>query len=157
MTNNEVCAILNRIGELLELTGENPFKYRAYFQAVQTIQALDTDLNDLIARGQLSSLKGIGSALTKKITELVVTGRLAYYEKLQQAVPPGLFEIAALPGLDRNRAGLLYLRLGISTLKELEAACEQNRVSTVRGLKQVDQMHLLEAIRQRHKEWKETL
>jgi DNA polymerase (family X) len=152
MMNNEVCAILNRIGELLEITGENPFKYRTYFHAAQTIQALDTNLSELIAQGKLSALKGIGSALTKKITELVESGRLGYYEKLQQAVPPGLFEIAALPGLDRNKTGLLYLKLGITTPEELAAACEQNHVSAVRGLKQVDQAELLKAIRQRKKE-----
>lgn len=150
MTNNDVCTILRQIGELLEITGENPFKYRAYFNAVERIKTLQVDLCEMVTQGQLSSLEGIGKALTQKITELVETGHLAYYEKLKSSVPAGLFEMAALPGLDRRKAGLLYLKLGVSTLAELEDACRDNRVCTVRGFKQADQEQLLKAINDRN-------
>jgi DNA polymerase (family 10) len=134
---------LQQIGELLELKGENPFKYRAYFNAVQIIRSLDVSLKELIDQGRLSSIKGIGKALTKKITELVETGKLEYYENLKQSVPPGLFEIASLPGLDRRKTGLLYLKLGVSTLDELEQACQNDQVCTLRGFSKDDQQQLL--------------
>ena len=147
MTNEEVCKILEQIGELLELKGENPFKYRAYFNAVQTIKSLNINLKELIKQGKLSSVKGIGKALTKKITELVETGKLEYYEKLKRSVPPGLFEIASLPGLDRRKTGLLYLKLGITTLEELKEACLKDRVSMLRGFNKEDQQKILTEIR----------
>lgn len=146
MTNAEVCKILEEIGVLLELKGENPFKYRTYFNAVETIQALDIALQELIEQGKLSSIKGIGKALTKKITELVETGKLEYYEKLKASVPPGLFEIASLPGLDRRKTGLIYLKLGVSTLDELKQACLEDRVSPLRGFNKLSQQELLEEI-----------
>ncbi len=146
MTNDEVCEILEKIGELLELQGENPFKYRAYFNAIQIIKSLDVSLKELVEQGKLSSIKGIGKALTKKITELVETGKLEYYEKLRQSVPSGLFEIASLPGLDRRKTGLLYLKLGVSNFEELEQACREERVCTVRGFSKDDQQQLLAEI-----------
>ena len=76
MTNADVCEVLEQIGELLELKGENPFKYRAYFNAVQIIRALDMSVKELVEQGKLSSIKGIGKALTQKITELVETGKI---------------------------------------------------------------------------------
>jgi DNA polymerase (family X) len=146
MTNPEVCAVLRQIGELLELTGENPFKARAYFNAVQVIQTLDVSLTELVKQGQLKAVRSIGKALTQKITELVETGKLAYYDRLRASVPIGLFEIAALPGMDRRKTGLLFVKLGVLSLAELAQACRDNKVCTVRGFKAADQERLLTAI-----------
>ena len=92
--------------------------------------------------------KGVGKALTKKITELVETGKLEYYETLRESVPSALFEIASLSGLDRRKTGLLYLKLGVSTLSELERACLEDRVSTLRGFNKETQQKLLEELQQ---------
>jgi DNA polymerase (family 10) len=146
MTNEDICAILEQIGKLLEITGENPFKYRAYFNAVETIRALGGSVEELVEQRRLSSLKGFGKALTTKITELVDTGRLEYYEKLKQSVSPGLFDIADLPGLDRRKTGLLYLKLGVATLEDLAQACRDGRVAGVRGFNKKDQEDLLKQI-----------
>lgn len=146
MTNEEICAILEQIGELLEITGENPFRYRAYFNAVETINSLDSSVEELVEQGKLSSLKGFGKALTEKITELVKTGKLEYYENLQQSVPSKLFDIASLPGLERRKTGLLYLKLGVSTLDELAQACRDGRVARVRGFHEEDQERLLKEV-----------
>jgi DNA polymerase (family 10) len=146
MTNDVVCKILEEIGLLLDLKGETPFKSRAYFHAVETIKTLDIPVRDLVEQGKLSSLKGFGKALTKKVTELIETGKLEYYERLKESVPPGLFEIASLPGLDRRKTGLLYLKLEVSTLDELQQACRENRVAPLRGFNQKKQQQLLEEI-----------
>lgn len=146
MTNDDICNILREIGELLELTGENPFKYRTYFTAIETITALDVPVQALVNERKLSLLPGFGKALTSKITELVETGTLPYYERLKHATPAGLYDIAALPGMDRRKAGLLYLKLGVSNLNDLAEACRDGRVATVRGFHQDDQERLLQAI-----------
>ncbi|MDQ5988691.1 MAG: hypothetical protein CSYNP_04452 [Syntrophus sp. SKADARSKE-3] len=70
------------------MKGENPFKIRAYQNAARHIESLE-DFDRLVAEGKLSSIKGIGEALTAKITELVSTGSLAYYENLKKEIPPG--------------------------------------------------------------------
>ncbi len=146
MTNQEICDILEQIGKLLELTGENPFKYRTYFKAIDTITALDVPVQTLMNEGTLASLPGFGKALTTKVTELVETGTLQYYERLKQSVPAGLPDIAALPDMDRRKTGLLYLKLGVATLEDLAQACRDERVADVRGFHNDDQERLLHAI-----------
>src|SRR3984957_20002177 len=81
--------ILVEIGTLLELKGENPFKTRAYANAARTIESLNEPLANLVAEKRLGEIKGIGEALEQKITELIETGRLKYYEDLKASIPPG--------------------------------------------------------------------
>ena len=89
MNKAEVADILDAIGTLLELKGENPFKSRAYHNAARTITGLDQDLEALVQNKQLTSIKGIGEAIAEKITILVTTGKLPYYDELQRSLPSG--------------------------------------------------------------------
>ncbi|MDD2672464.1 MAG: hypothetical protein PHW43_08650, partial [Syntrophales bacterium] len=89
MNKREVARILEQIGILLAVKGENPFKSVAYNRAARVIEALDGELHEIIGRGELSSIKGIGNAIGGKILELVSTGRLKYYEDLLTSVPAG--------------------------------------------------------------------
>ena len=74
MNKDQVAQILNEIGVLLELKGENPFKTRAYSNAARLLEGLTEPLDKLIADGRLAEMKGIGDAIYKKICELVSTG-----------------------------------------------------------------------------------
>ena len=68
MTKNEIADVLNEIGVLLELKGENPFKIRAYQSGARTLESLEDDeLDQLIAEEKLGGVKGIGKALVEKI------------------------------------------------------------------------------------------
>ena len=81
MDKDRVAEILTEIGTLLELKGENPFKTRAYENAARTLESLSEPLEKLIAENRLSEINGIGEGIQKKITELVTTGKLAYYDE----------------------------------------------------------------------------
>src|SRR5262249_861730 len=99
MDKDQVAEILTEIGILLELKGENPFKTRAYANAARTLETLSEPLDKLIAEERLGEIKGIGEALQEKITTLVTTGKLAYYDELKASVPAGLFEMLQIPGV----------------------------------------------------------
>ncbi|MCH6560333.1 histidinol-phosphatase, partial [candidate division KSB1 bacterium] len=86
MDKKQVSATLEEIATLLELKGENFFKSRAYERGGRTILSLSEDINDLVASGEIRKIEGIGSALADKITELVTTGKLEYYEKLKASI-----------------------------------------------------------------------
>lgn len=133
MNKQEVSAILEEIATLLELKGENPFKSRAYANAARTIASLETDLLDAVRTEQLRKVKGIGEALFTKIRELVTTGRLPYYEELKSSIPAGLFEMIQIPGLGPKRAKIIYDKLGVATVGELEYACNENRLLVLEG------------------------
>jgi DNA polymerase (family 10) len=83
MKNAEVAKVFQDIADLLELKGENPFKIRAYQRAVFSLEHLPQEVEELVGEGRLREVPGVGEAIAKKITELVTTGRLEYYERLK--------------------------------------------------------------------------
>ncbi|MBI4659749.1 MAG: DNA polymerase/3'-5' exonuclease PolX [Verrucomicrobia bacterium] len=146
MDKDRVAEILTEIGTLLELKGENPFKTRAYANAARTLEALTEPLEKLISENRLGEIKGIGEALQKKITELVATGRLAYYEELKASIPPGLVEMLQIPGLGPKKAKALNDKLGITTVDQLETACKAGKVADLDGFGEKTQSKILEGI-----------
>src|SRR5437016_13279866 len=99
MDKDLVAEILTEIGTLLELKGENPFKTRAYSNAARALENLAEPLDKVIAENRLAEVKGIGEGIQKKITELVTTGNLPYYEELKASVPSGLVAMLQIHGL----------------------------------------------------------
>ncbi len=149
MNKEQVAAILTEIGTLLELKGENPFKTRAYFNAARAIESLNEPLETVVAEQRLGQIKGIGESLQQKITELVTTGRLPYYEELKASIPTGLIELLEIPGLGPKRILTLREKLGIESVEALEKACREGKVAALPGFGEKTQTNLLEGIQRR--------
>jgi len=148
MDKNQVADILDEIGTLLELKGENPFKTRAYGNAARTLRGLTEELHTLVVENRLREVKGIGEALSAKITELVTTGRLKYYEDLRKNFPPGLMDMLRIPGFGPKKAKRLFEELGIASIDDLEKACNADRLSGLEGFGAKSQQKILEGIQQ---------
>ena len=146
MDKNQVADILAEIGTLLELKGENPFKTRAYGNAARTIEGLNEPLAKLVAEKRLGEIKGIGEALEQKITELVETGKLKYYEELKASIPPGMMEMLEIPGLGPKKIQALNKNLGVDSVEKLEAACKSGKVAELDGFGEKTQANILEGI-----------
>lgn len=145
-TKETVIRILEEIATLLELTGENPFKSRAYQNAARNLEKIDTDFNELVEQNRLAEIEGIGEAISKKLTELIQTGKLEYYEKLKASVPPGHLEMLKIPGLGPKKIHALYEQLGIKDVGELEYACLENRLVDLKGFGKKTQDNILAGI-----------
>lgn len=146
MDKKEISRLLEEVGVLLELKGENAFKCNAYHGAARTIESMEGDLHEIVHSGRLQDFKGIGKALSEKITELVTTGRLAYYEELKSSVPPGLLEIIKLPGVGPKKAKVLFDKLGVASIGELEYAGIENRLVDLPGFGTKSQEKILNGI-----------
>ena len=146
MDREKVSEILEEIGNLLELKGENPFKARAYYNVARLFREGDLDPGELVERGRLGSIPGIGDALAKKITELVKTGRLPYHERLKDSIPDGLITIMRIPGIGPRRAYTVYRKLGIETVNDLESACRDGRLLSLRGFDEENVQSIIEYI-----------
>src|SRR5262249_24823795 len=149
MDKDQVAGVLVNIATLLELKGENPFKSRAYVNAARTIEGLSDPLEKLIAENRLGEIKGIGEALQQKITELVTTGKLVYYEELRASVPSGLVAMLDIPGLGSKKIKVLHDELGIDSVEKLERACQAGTVAKLKGFGEKTQTNILEGINQR--------
>jgi len=149
VTKNEIADVLNEIAVLLDLKGENPFKIRAYQAGARVLESLEEDLGKIIAEDRLASIKGIGEALVKKITELHATGKLKFYDELCASVPKGLVEMLEIPGLGAKKIKVLNTKLGIDTIAALTKACEEGSVAVLDGFGEKTQAKLLAGIKNR--------
>jgi DNA polymerase (family 10) len=130
----EIAQVFEEIARLLAFKGENPFKVRAYRNAAHTLRSLDEDLGTVIAEGRLRRLPGIGAALAIKIEELARAGTTPLWERLRDEIPPGVVDMAAIPGLGPQRARVVHQTLGIASLAELAAAAESGSLAEVPGI-----------------------
>ncbi|MBI1177730.1 DNA polymerase/3'-5' exonuclease PolX [bacterium] len=146
MDKHQVADILNEIGLLLELKGENPFKTRAYANGARVLEGLNEPLEKIVAENRLGELKGFGDALQQKVTELVTTGRLKYYEELKASIPAGLLAITEIPGVGPKKVKVLHDELGIDSIEKLEAACKSGKVAELSGFGEKTQTKILEGI-----------
>src|SRR5438445_71869 len=131
MDKQVVANVLNEIGTLLELQGENSFRCNAYHNAARAIEQLEEDLGELITAGRLREIPGIGQTLQEKITILVTTDDLPFYNALKEKTPPGLLQLLRLPSVGPKKVKALYDQLGIKTLDELKEACLQERIAVL--------------------------
>ena len=148
MDQKELIKILEEIGIILELKGENPFKARAYYNAARQFETMNADIEELVSSGKIGDVKGIGKALTDKISTLVTTGELPYYQELKSSVPAGLLDILKIPGLGTKKVKVIYEKLGVTSPGELEYACRENRLRDLSGFGQKSQDNILKNIEQ---------
>ena len=128
MDKKRISEILDEMGTLLELKGENPFRVRAYHNAAQIISGLTDNLTDLVKSKSLTSLKGIGSGLANIISELVEEENSNEYNGLREQFPTGILELLKVQGLGPKKVKVLYETLKIKSIAELKKACEENRL-----------------------------
>lgn len=145
--NAEIAEILDRMADLLEIQGANPFRVRAYRNASLTVAGLARSLADMLAVSEdLSKLPDIGKDLASKIREIVDTGRLAALEELEKDVPAGLVELTRLPGLGPKRVKSLHESLGIHDLEGLERAARKHRIRELPGFGAKTEQRIVEAL-----------
>ncbi len=147
ITNRQVAEILLRIADALEIKGEIIYKALAYRKAADNILSLGQDINEVWQEGKLRDIPGVGKALSEKIDELLRTGRLGYYERLQEEIPPGVVELLSIPDVGPKTAKLLWERLGITSVAEAERAAREGKLRDLPGLGQKSEAKILAGIK----------
>ncbi len=113
---------------------------------LRTIRQLSEDLAEVVAQNRLADIPGVGATLKEKITTLVETGRLQFFEDLRAKTPRGLLEMMRLPGMGPKKATALYDELGIDGLDKLRAACEADKIAQLKGFGAKTQLKILEGL-----------
>jgi DNA polymerase (family 10) len=149
MAKEEIAGVLEQIGTLLELKGENPFKVRAYTNAARAIETFAGNVPNLQDEEALSKIPGIGKSIALKIKELAATGSLKYLEELSAEFPAGILELFSLPGLGPRKIKVLYDKLRISSIEQLQKACENGSVAELSGFGETTQQKLCDIIAKR--------
>jgi len=149
MDKASIADVLDKIATLLELKGENPFKVRAYTNAARSLETWGGHIADLRDEETLEKIPGIGKAIAAKIKELVETGGLKFFEDLRSEFPAEILELFSLPGLGAKKIKALYEQLQVSSIAQLQTACESGRVAELPGFGKTTQEKLGRAIAER--------
>lgn len=144
--NESAALAFSEIADLLEIKGENPFKIKAYIKASRVLRELEQDLEELAAAGELRTIPGVGKAIADKLETFLQTGSIPQLEELREEIPPGLVDIASLPGLGAKKTALLHSALAVVDLESLLAALQEQRVEKVKGFSKASQSKLLAAV-----------
>ena len=144
--NDELARIFYEIGDMLEIRGELPFKVGAYRRAAESIANSPLDVARAYREGAPPRLAGVGRAIDEKLAELADTGRLRFYERLRQDVPPSVVTLLQVPGLGPRTAGELWRQAGISSLEQLEEAATSGRLRELKGMSEKTEQRLLDGL-----------
>jgi len=132
MDNQRVAKVLYVIADLLDVQGV-AWKPQAYRKAARTVEGLSEDISLLYQKGKLYELEGIGEHIGKKIEELLNTGKLKYYEQLKKKVGIDVEKLNEIPNLGPKRIKMLYEKLKIRNVKELEQAIKKKKLQQLPG------------------------
>ena len=135
--NAEVARTLQRIADMLEFKNENPFKFRSYQMAAETIGSMATPVTELVERGgadELQKIPGIGKTISSQILEIIHEGKSSYFEELTKDTPASVLDLRRVSGIGLKTAQLLYRDFGIKSLEELRTLAEGGGLASVPGV-----------------------
>ena len=133
-------------GVLLELSGANAFRVRAYTNAVRALETLAAPLDEMLAAGTLTEVKGIGKSVAELVAEFAETGTARAYEELRTTVPAGLLEMLRVPGLGPRKIIAIREALGVADLDALAEAARTGQLADLKGFGKKTQENILKGI-----------
>ncbi len=145
MQNEEIAKVLDEIGDMLEIAGENFFRVRAYHNAARAIRDQPVPVGELTPE-QIDEIPGIGADLAEKITTLAKTGDLPLHRQLSAKFPREVLELCNIPGLGPKRVRVLADILDVHGRDDLERAVRSGRLRTIRGFGAKSEEKILEAL-----------
>lgn len=148
MTNQDLAKIFQEMSILLEMK-EVPFKPRAYEYAAYSLESMEEGVNDMYKRGGLKALEdipGVGRGIAEKIEEYIKTGHIKEYEKIKKALPVDITGLSSIEGVGPKLIKLLYQKLKIRTVSDLEEAARAGKVRNLPGMGEKTEQKILRGI-----------
>ncbi len=146
MNNVELAQTFEKIADLLEIKGEVIYVTLAYRRAAESLRTLGQEADVYRTSQPLTSIPGVGKAISEKITELLDTGKLGFLEKLEAEVPVSLLEILEVPDVGPKKVALFWKQAGITSLNELEMAAQERQLRSLPGMGEKSEQRILEGI-----------
>ncbi len=144
--NEGVAAVLDEIGDLLELKGENVFRAVTYRAVARAIRDLREPVSLLLEQGRLAEIPKTGPSVTEAITQLITTGESKRHTDLLAAVPQGLITLLSVPGVGPATARIIYENLKITSVDELEEAAKAHRLRELPKIQAKTEENILKSI-----------
>jgi DNA polymerase (family 10) len=145
MDNYSIADNFSLLSKLMDIHGEDSFKAKSFASAAFTIEKLPLQLKDTAAE-EIGRIKGIGSSTNKAIQEMLLTGRLSLLEGFIDRTPAGILEMLKIKGLGPKKIATIWKELEVESMGELLYACNENRLSLLKGFGQKTQENVKQSI-----------
>jgi len=145
MNNEQIADNFSLLSKLMDIHGQNEFKSKSYAAAAYSIEKLPIALSE-VPPEKYASYKGIGNSASEKIIELFQFGEIKLLTQLIAQTPEGILEMMAVKGLGPKKIAVIWKVLGIESIGELLYACEENRLSEIKGFGEKSQQTIKENI-----------
>jgi len=134
MKNRELAEIFEKMANILEFKGENPFKINAYRKASRIIGDLTQDVEEIAGSGKLEEVPGIGSGIAGKVDEFLKTGKIAKFDEIREGISDDLISIMDIPGIGPKTLAVLHNEKKIGDLRHLDKALEDGSLIGLPGI-----------------------
>ena len=150
MENRDIARMFKQIADVLEITGGNQYKVRAYRRAAMNIEGLSKRIEDIYREDEkgLREIPGVGEGIAKKIKEIIKTGRLKKHQELLKKVPPELLELTQITGVGPKHLKALMDGLNVKNVDDLERVCKEHKVRELEGFGQITEEKILVALKE---------
>ncbi len=122
---------LDRIAFAAELLDDR--RAGAWTAAAWALRNAQGDVRELRRSGELAKLRGVGPATLRVVDEVFAGQKPAALAAFEAKLPEGLFEIRRIKGLGPKKVKRLWEELGVTSVGELEYACQENRLVGLKG------------------------
>jgi DNA polymerase (family 10) len=146
LTKTDVVKVLDDVSVMLEITGANAFKVRAFYNAARALEELTEDLGAMVESKELLNVRGIGKSIFADIASLLARGTFDELEKLREQVPAGVLDMLRISGMGPKKVKLVYDELGIQSIDVLEHAGREGQLADLPGFGEKTQTNILAAI-----------
>jgi DNA polymerase (family 10) len=148
MNNREVSRALREESIFLEMDGID-FEPRAFEKAALAVEALDVPIEEVYAGGgtkALQQIPSIGAGIADRIEELLTTGRCQELEKMRRRTPVDVLQLASIEGVGPQKIRLLYRKLKIRNVDDLERAARAQKIRRLEHFKARSEENILRGI-----------
>lgn len=145
MDNYIISDNLSLLAKLMDIHGDNPFKAKSFANAAFQIEKLSVPLQDT-PRDAIFRIKGIGESTGKCVIEMLESGQFALLEEYLRKTPPGILDMMRIKGIGPKKIATIWKELEIETLGELLYACNENRLTLLKGFGQKTQESIRQSI-----------
>jgi len=152
LKNSDFARVMRDLGFLTEVGEDDPnvqFRARAYYRAADTIASLSENVADIYSKNGVAGLMeipSVGKAIAAKIEEYITAGNVRHLEELREKIPINIDELYGIEGVGAKTIKMLYDKLRIKDLAELEKAATEGRLRTVPGFTEKKEQDMLKRI-----------
>ncbi len=133
MENRDIAKILTETADLMEIAAEDGFRIRSYRNAASAIESYPESIMAMLGHPdkKVTDIAGIGKGMALVLEELQRRGSFDRRDKLLAKYPPTALELLKIQGLGPKSVALLFEHLRITTIDDLERACQEEKLRSL--------------------------